>query len=62
MATSAGLNRRQESSPSPLKRLSSAWRTFFAPDDLIALVIVTILLLMPALALARADLPVSQRV
>jgi len=62
MATSAGLNTRQPSSTSPIKRFSSAWRAFFAPDDLIALVIVTILLLMPALALARADLPVSQRV
>ena len=42
------------------RRISDFWRTFFAPGDLVTLIISVVLLMMPALSLTVAGWPLSQ--
>lgn len=59
MAQSARLNPTPQPAPAWSQRFLTGWRRFFAPDDLTTLFIVVVLLLMPALALIAAGLPVA---
>lgn len=45
-----------------MRRLIHTWRTFFAPGDFFILIIATVLLMMPALALNAANWPLDMRI
>lgn len=59
MATRYNTLRRKDSFSS---RFIKAWQKFFAPDDLLSLLIVIVMLAMPALSLQAADWPIARSV
>ncbi len=61
--TTANLQRPVASqAPNLMNRFASNLREFFAPGDFVALIIVTLLLMMPALSLLAADWPLARSV